>query len=138
MKRKQILTQAQKKRKCYLARKRYAANPEKYRAYNRQSYQRHKTKRQHRDRVNSLRILYDLTEKKYDVLLKKQNGVCAVCGKSETVTHRGKLIRLAVDHDHITNKVRGLLCNKCNRMIENSRDNIETLKQGIRYLRGQK
>lgn len=40
-----------------------------------------------------------------------QNGCCAVCGKNE----KELSIRLNVDHDHVTKKVRGLLCNKCNR-----------------------
>lgn len=52
---------------------------------------------------------YGLTLADYDKMFEKQNGVCAVC-KQIDIT--GK--RLAVDHNHKTGKVRGLLCQKCN------------------------
>jgi hypothetical protein len=41
---------------------------------------------------------------------------------------------LGVDHDHITGKVRGLLCNDCNLGIGHFKDNIEKLKLAIKYL----
>lgn len=50
----------------------------------------------------------------YETLVMLQSGLCAICMKPETVTNRGKVKSLAVDHNHITNKVRGLLCQKCN------------------------
>ena len=40
----------------------------------------------------------------------KQKGVCAICKKPNNTEWR----RLAVDHDHKTGKIRGLLCGKCN------------------------
>jgi hypothetical protein len=48
---------------------------------------------------------YDITQKEYDSLLESQNGCCAICHREVTLT---------VDHDHITGKIRGLLCNRCN------------------------
>lgn len=39
-----------------------------------------------------------------------QDGVCAVCHKPES----RKGFRLSIDHDHITEKIRGLLCYRCN------------------------
>ena len=51
---------------------------------------------------------YGLTRKEYDELLRKQGGVCALCGR----TNGGK--HLVVDHDHVTEVVRGLLCGRCN------------------------
>lgn len=58
---------------------------------------------------------YGLTQKEYIVLLELQNGVCALCGKPETVkNNQGELRALAIDHDHATGKVRGLLCMRCN------------------------
>ena len=50
----------------------------------------------------------DMTVKKYANLLKKQKGVCAICGKPP------KGLKLAVDHDHKTGRIRGLLCAYCN------------------------
>lgn len=52
---------------------------------------------------------YGITVEDYDVMLEAQNGVCAVCLGSCSL---GK--RLAVDHNHETGEVRGLLCFRCN------------------------
>lgn len=51
---------------------------------------------------------YGLTPEQYDELLKRQGGKCAICRA------RPKSKRLAVDHDHGTGEVRGLLCSRCN------------------------
>ena len=52
---------------------------------------------------------YKLTLEQYDEMFEQQNGVCAICSG---VNLDGR--RLVVDHDHKTNKVRGLLCTGCN------------------------
>jgi len=41
---------------------------------------------------------------------------------------------LAIDHNHLTNKVRGLLCNKCNQGIGFFNDNVHLLSEAIKYL----
>lgn len=51
---------------------------------------------------------YGITGIEYDALLKRQGGRCAICRA------RPKTIRLAVDHDHKSGAVRGLLCSRCN------------------------
>lgn len=52
----------------------------------------------------------------YDVLLFQQDNVCAICESDVGhVTKNGIKARLAVDHDHQSGKIRGLLCNRCNR-----------------------
>ena len=51
---------------------------------------------------------YGLTATQYDALLKLQGGRCAICRA------KPKSKRLAVDHDHKTGAVRGLLCSRCN------------------------
>jgi hypothetical protein len=53
---------------------------------------------------------YGITEDDYDALLASQRGRCAICGKD--ASGNGRL--LAVDHDHKTGEVRGLLCRGCN------------------------
>lgn len=55
---------------------------------------------------------YGITVEEYDQMVENQNGVCAICEKP---CASGR--RLAVDHDHVTGKVRGLLCGACNRII---------------------
>ena len=53
---------------------------------------------------------------KYNEMFTEQNGLCAICGKPETMVdvRSGKVKELALDHHHITGHIRGLLCNKCN------------------------
>ncbi|MCX4993427.1 endonuclease domain-containing protein [Streptomyces sp. NBC_00568] len=55
---------------------------------------------------------YGLTEEEYDVMLAAQGGGCAMCGK---VCRTGR--QLAVDHDHLSGRVRGLLCVACNQAL---------------------
>lgn len=55
---------------------------------------------------------YGLTPEQYHQFLVAQGGKCAICGKDNI--RNGKSIRMCVDHDHKTGKVRGLLCNRCN------------------------
>ena len=64
-----------------------------------------------------LEYYYGITIKQFNSLLKKQNSKCAICDKKETSRNRenGTVRSLAVDHDHNSNKVRGLLCGQCNR-----------------------
>ena len=73
---------------------------------------------------------YGLTLEDYNEMFSTQNGECAICR-----THQRDLnISLAVDHDHSTGKVRGLLCKNCNLMIGNAKDDISTLLHAIEYL----
>lgn len=62
-------------------------------------------------RAHALRQ-YGLTPDQYDALFTQQGGVCAIC-KAEPKTKK-----LAVDHDHDTGEVRGLLCPRCNSTLE--------------------
>lgn len=72
---------------------------------------------------------YGLTEESYQVLLESQNGVCAIC---KSVCSRSK--GLSVDHSHETGKVRGLLCSACNLALGNIRENIDSMKNMIKYI----
>ena len=62
--------------------------------------------------------------------LNSQNNKCAICNK--TVQENKK--NLAIDHCHKTDKIRGLLCTKCNLGIGYFRDNVEILKSAINYI----
>lgn len=60
-------------------------------------------------------VRFGITTVEYDSMFELQGGVCAICRQPETVRTRvGVVRRLAVDHDHETNLVRGLLCYRCN------------------------
>lgn len=75
---------------------------------------------------------YGITYDDYQVLLNKQNWVCAICG-GKTQQKNG-LISLNVDHDHVTGKVRGLLCFNCNTSLGKFKDDVNLLKKAINYL----
>ena len=64
-------------------------------------------------------------------MLNKQNNSCAICKKNQIDLKK----IMSVDHNHQTNKVRGILCHGCNVGIGFFEDNIEFLKQAIKYLR---
>lgn len=84
-----------------------------------------------------LRSKYGMSLEDYDVMLDKQNGVCAICFNPETQksNKRGKVDSLRVDHCHSTGKVRGLLCSKCNFGIAQLDDSIDLLQNAIKYLK---
>ncbi len=109
-------------------RKRYGENPDlmKKRVY--KSRQKHPESVKLGNRKQGLKK-YGITIDQYEDLLIKQNGVCAICHQTcKTGT------RLAVDHNHITGKIRGLLCTNCNRGIGMFQENILILKSAIQYL----
>lgn len=90
------------------------------------------------DREHSLSRNYGLTIDEYDKKLQEQCGVCAICGKKETVKNQYGIRRLNVDHNHITNKNRGLLCNKCNQalgLLNIDKEGIKLLLNAVDYIR---
>ena len=75
----------------------------------------------------------------YEHLEKAQGGVCALCKKPPPeLGSRGKngrnRGRLYVDHNHITGKVRGLLCPACNTQLGPLFNNVQLLAAVIKYL----
>lgn len=74
---------------------------------------------------------YGINIKDYDRMFEEQNGKCDICKKDQDTFDR----RLCVDHCHRTGVVRGLLCDKCNRLIGQANDNIDILNNSIEYLK---
>ena len=72
---------------------------------------------------------YGLKPGDYQRLYVAQDGRCYICRRAT-----GKTRRLAVDHDHVTGLVRGLLCKPCNRMLGHARDNPEFFTRARTYL----
>lgn len=82
---------------------------------------------------------YGITLEEYEMILKFQDGVCKICSMPERAKYgnghvSGKIANLAVDHDHKTGKVRGLLCSRCNRGIGYFEDSPERLLAAAKYL----
>lgn len=75
---------------------------------------------------------YGVTEAEYDLLYRSQGGRCAICRRAT-----GKARRLAVDHNHKTGEVRGLLCKPCNSYGIGmfARDEPEIFDRAAEYLR---
>jgi hypothetical protein len=72
---------------------------------------------------------YALSTEEYESRAKYQNYGCAICKEK---CKSGKL--LAVDHDHKTEKVRELLCGRCNVGLGSFRDRPDLLSKAIEYL----
>ena len=81
-----------------------------------------------------LREKYGMTIKEYNDMLESQGNVCAICGESEQVLHNGLPRLMAVDHNHSTGAVRGILCNNCNRLIGLAEEDTHLLEKAIAYL----
>jgi Recombination endonuclease VII len=60
---------------------------------------------------------------------------CAICNQEERKVTRGKVVMLAVDHDHATGKVRGLLCHTCNVALGLLQDSPGLLANALSYVR---
>lgn len=84
------------------------------------------------ERRSKLRRKYGLTPEDKETIALRQNYRCAICPALACSEKRG----LFIDHSHTTGKVRGLLCNSCNRGLGYFRDNPEFLKRAEEYLRG--
>jgi hypothetical protein len=89
--------------------KRYANNPELY-------------------RDSRLKNMYGITLEDYNSKLEEQEGKCAICKCTQEKNFH-------VDHNHETGQVRGLLCSHCNHMIGKAKEDVQILKEGVRYLR---
>ena len=81
-------------------------------------------------RSSNLKYLYGITPEDYSKMQTAQNNCCAICS-GPPVGRRGVLF---VDHDHGTNKIRGLLCHNCNCLIGLAKDSSVILKSAIHYL----
>ncbi|HEC64952.1 MAG TPA: hypothetical protein ENI23_06655 [bacterium] len=134
--------------------RRYEQNKEAYKEKNKQNYIKNRVKilaykKKHRDKYRDrynlrakekrakqseppscyLMRCYGITKKQYDAMLEQQNGLCAICRKKEINR------RLAVDHNHATKQIRGLLCSLCNTALGKFDDSVNMLTRAINYLK---
>ena len=97
-------------------------------------YQSQSTEAYEASRVNWVSRKFGVSTEWYDDTLKAQGGVCAICAKPETAVRLGKLLPLSVDHDHVTGKVRGLLCTSCNIGIGALQDDPTIMRTATNYV----
>jgi hypothetical protein len=74
--------------------------------------------------------LYGIDVETYNKMFSEQRGCCAICGVHQSEFDKS----LAIDHDHVTGKVRGLLCILCNTALGKFKDDKNLLSAAIRYL----
>ncbi len=74
---------------------------------------------------------YGITAEEADALLEKQGSVCAICQQAPNLNLR---VPWHVDHNHVTDKVRGILCHQCNTGLGNFNDDPEILQRALDYL----
>jgi len=78
---------------------------------------------------------YGIDGREFERLLLEQDGLCAIC-RTDGNTGKPKhwVTSLVPDHNHETGKLRGLLCNDCNRIAGRTRD-TSILERAIEYVR---
>lgn len=106
-----------------------AANPERARRQNVESVRRWRARYPDRARAarEAERAAYGLSVEELAALEERQGGRCAICGRKPKR-------RLAIDHDHRTGEVRGLLCRDCNLALGLFGDDVRRLLAALAYL----
>ncbi len=131
---------------CILCRRNYdnnyfIANKDKFHIKRKQWRTKHAEKiRQNRiknsqkAKIYKLKKLYGMSWEEFQLLYKQQNGICGIC--KEILLIKGKHNEVCcVDHDHITYKIRGLLCHKCNKTLGLLKDNPDLCYAAGDYLK---
>jgi hypothetical protein len=78
-----------------------------------------------------IKRVHGISAEDYARMLSQQGGGCAICGAPQKSTTKR---RLHVDHDHVTGKVRGLLCSRCNVALGYFGDDPNRLLSASAYL----
>ena len=118
---------------CKLCKKAYAeANKERVALKRKEKYLKEKNCPVYQEKVyyRHIKWKYNLDKEVYVNMLSKQDNCCKICSKSFKELDQ----RPAVDHCHTTGKIRGLLCDTCNRGLGYFKDNIKYIENAIRYL----
>jgi hypothetical protein len=77
---------------------------------------------------------FGISLSEYSKMAADHDHKCAICGEPEKQERGGKVKALAVDHNHATGAVRGLLCSDCNTGLGKLRDSQALLHAAIAYL----
>lgn len=123
-------------------------NPDAIKEYSKKYYHEHReeimekvvawgNKNPEKKRRYRLKTVFGISTEEYEARLSSQKGVCAICGLPEMTKDKNGAIRpLSIDHDHTSNKIRGLLCAKCNIGLGQFNDNYDILLSAANYLMG--
>lgn len=72
----------------------------------------------------NLKGSYGITANDYYTILEEQKGECIIC---HSISNK----KLVVDHSHTTGKVRGLLCERCNRLVGQIENSPQSVIEGV-------
>lgn len=114
------------------ARKKWQKKDPQYRAKESKRWREKDPKRfkaRHRDQ--NYRAKYGLRLVEVKALWEAQGGLCAICKEPTAFGGKGGA---RLDHDHVTNEVRGILCNRCNCGLGQFRDNPSLLAAAVEYI----
>tara|TARA_R100000742_G_C4271922_1_gene90977 strand:- start:490 stop:756 length:267 start_codon:yes stop_codon:yes gene_type:complete len=78
-------------------------------------------------RKHNLKHRYGITEEDYNQMAEEQKHCCQICNNKPVKP-------LYVDHCHNTNKIRGLLCHKCNVALGHMNDDPKQLLKAVEYI----
>jgi DNA mismatch repair ATPase MutL len=106
----------------------YENNKEKIKEYSKKNYKDNKDK----FRERNLKKSYGIDSNQFEQMLTTQNNKCIICDKA---FGKEKINKPHIDHDHETNKVRSLLCTKCNLGIGLFDEDISRIEKVITYLK---
>lgn len=95
----------------------------------RKYHNENKATRSFQNKMWKIENRFGITIDKYESMLAAQDYGCKICQGNDLDRS------LAIDHNHETGKVRGLLCSKCNRGLGYFQDNVELLQKAIDYLK---
>ena len=86
------------------------------------------------DQIKRRAKKWGYTEEEIANYLKEHDSHCHICG-IDVSESTGRFKRPMVDHNHSTNKIRGLLCHRCNLMLGLAKDDHELLAKASEYVR---
>lgn len=123
-------------KKCLTKRQQEPQNKKRKQKYTKEYQKRPKVKERLRKlskkpkyketvKKGQLRRKFGLTLDEYYKMIQQQKGLCIIC----------KFPEIVVDHNHKTNKVRGLICQRCNKILGFAQDDINLLQGCINYLK---
>jgi hypothetical protein len=100
----------------------------------------------HRDKILPYSQLFrhGLSRHEYDAMIASQDNKCAICrtefrhDRPTRKESRKEARTPYIDHSHSSNRIRGLLCHRCNTGLGMFLDSPSALKAAIEYLEGKR
>lgn len=120
---------------CKQCRKELWAESPRGREYNRRYYREKLLTDRFYNRKRKRFHRYGLTDENFIAMYDRQNGLCAICQEPETSVIYGRPKTLAIDHNHESGEVRGLLCSNCNNGLGRFRDDADLLYRAAEYVK---